>query len=85
MSCSNLTNYGDVIEPYKSNFCFLFFFTVCSFNIFAAATDHSHGFSKAFNILYKSLVENLEEEEDKDYEGMKLLLPSLKGLKGLLT
>ena len=58
----------------RTFFCFfVVFFSHCSFNFFAAATDHSHGFSKAFNILYKSLVENLEEEEVKDYEGMRLL------------
>ena len=57
----------------KAIFVVVVFFTICSFNFFAAATDHSHGFSKAFNILYKSLVENLEEGEDKDYEGMRLL------------
>ena len=73
MSCSYSANYCDVIEPNENIFGFFWFFsTLCSFNFFAAATDHSHGFSKAFNILYKSLVENLEEE-DKDYEGMRLL------------
>ena len=40
----------------------------------SAATDHSHGFSKAFNILYKSLVENSDDPEDQDYEGIVLLL-----------
>ena len=74
MSSSYSKNYCDVIEPNENIFVlFCFLFTICVFNFFAAATDHSHGFSKAFNILYKSLVENLEEEEDKDYEGMRLL------------
>ena len=41
------------------------------FLCFTAATDHSHGFSKAFNILYKSLsAEALENDEDQDYQGM---------------